>query len=357
MENVDSANAPTNWNKASWGSSDVSFTVSSQNNGLYGKNTMQMNVTSCIGNARGRVYQDISSDYFEAGKTYTLSCYVKTENIIPASGVSKYGAVVCATFFNGSTAIGDYYSNYITIDTDENINNGFRRISVTFNAPASGEFTKIRINLALRSATGTVYFDAVQVEQSNAAGNYNMLENSSFERLSSSTQPTDWTGIQLTDSTSYDCISNANVEGNHCYRITGSTTKWKNLYQNVYLNSDAKEDDTYILSGWATGDSIPIGSNNARFRLFARVYYTDGNYKDKADISFNDSLANVNWQYASGAFNLSDEDDATTKTPLYIKVYLVYNYQSNRGYFDNLMLTKEAVPSYTYDDEGISLLL
>ena len=345
----------SNWTSAAWGSGTVDFDVtenSTNSNVLYGQKSVKMKVNSVTNDARGRIYQNVDEAYLEPGEIYTLSCYVKVTDMTPIAEDDVYGAVIgLTTFFDDGTS-KNYYSEHISKVTDTSVNEGFRRLSVTISMPNDADFDYVKANLAIHSATGTAYFDGVQLEKANSAGHYNLLENASFERLSSTTQPSNWTGINLTDSTSYDCLSSANVEGDRSYRITGSTTQWKNLYQNVYLNSDAKEEDTYILSGWATGDSVPIGSNSARFRLFARVYYTDGTHKDKSDISFNDTLANVNWQYASGAFNLSDENDATTKTPSYIKVYLVYNYQGNRAYFDNLMLTKEAVPSYTYDNEG-----
>jgi len=347
----------TNWTSAAWGSTGtVDYDVTAEStpsNVLYGQQSVKMTVNSVTQDKRGRIYQNVDETYIELGASYTLSCYVKVTDMAPIAENDVYGAVIGLTVFYDDGSSKNYYSEHITTVTDTDINEGFRRLSVTVPISATAtDLDYIKANLAIHSATGTAYFDAVQLEKASTPGHYNLLENSSFERLSSSTQPTDWIGLQLTDSTSYDCISNANVDGNHSYRITGSTSKWKNLYQNVYLNDEAKEEDTYILSGWATGDSIPIGSNNAKFRLLARVYYTDGEYRDKADISFNDTLENVNWQYASGAFNLSDEDDSEVRTPDYIKVYLVYNYQGNRGYFDNLMLTKEAVPSYTYDTEG-----
>lgn len=345
----------TSWTSAAWGSGTVDFDVtenSSNSNVLYGQKSAKMTVNSVTNDARGRIYQNVDEAYLEPGETYTLSCYVKVTNMTPIAENDVYGAVIgLTTFFDDGTS-KNYYSEHITKPTDTSVNEGFRRLSVTITMPDDADFDYVKANLAIHSARGTAYFDGVQLEKATSAGHYNLLENASFERLKSSTQPSDWVGINLTDSTSGDCISTANVEGNRCYRIAGSTTKWKNLYQNVYLNSDAKEEDTYILSGWATGDAVPTGSNDAKFRLFARVYYTDGTYKDKSGIPFNDTLENVNWQYASGAFNLSDEKDSTTKIPSYIKVYLVYNYQGNKAYFDNLMLTKEAVPSYTYDDEG-----
>ena len=342
----------TNWTMENEIANALDFTaVSDDAEGtvLYGEKSLNLSVTTAVGDVKGGVYQEVPVKYLKKGEVYTFSAYVRTESLTPASGVEDYGAVLCVTPVDSDASTTDFYSEYISRNTDTSINSGFRRISVTFEVPDNSSLTKLKLQLWLHGATGTAYFDAVQLEKSDAPSSYNMLENASFERFSTTTSFENWSRLQMTDS---DCKSDASVDGEYSFRISGDTANWKNLYQNVYLGSYAKETDTYILSGWATANSVPIGSNNAKFRLLARVVYDDGTYKDNGDISFNDSLQNVNWQYASGAFTLSDGDDSTDKTPEYLKIYIVYNYQGNKAYFDNLQLTKEAVPSYTYDDEG-----
>jgi len=340
----------TNWKKTAWGANEtntVSYSISTDTTSpLYGKGTLKMKVDSVTGNARGRVYQDVFAEHLKPGATYTLSCYVKTENITPVSGAANYGAVICATTFNTDGTLKDNYSDHIRNATTTDINNGYRRISVTFTTASN--LDKIRVNLALRSAEGTAYFDAVQLEQTDAPSNYNMLENASFERFNSNTSVPSWSRLQLSGS---DIISSDSADGSKSFKITGNTSNWKNLYQRVELPTDANEEDTYILSGWAKADSVPIDSNGAKFRLLARVVYTDGTHKDNGDFTFNDSLKGDSWQYTTGAFTLSDGTDAI-KTPSYLRIYIVYNYQGNSAYFDNISLTKEAVPSYTYNEEG-----
>ncbi|MGN0452607.1 MAG: DNRLRE domain-containing protein, partial [Ruminococcus sp.] len=342
-----------NWNKTAWGANEtntVSYSISTNTGSpLYGKGTLKMKVDSVTGNARGRVYQDVPVAYLEPGATYTLSCYVKTENITPASGMENYGAVICATTFNTDGTLKDNYSDHIRSATTTDINNGYRRISVTF--ATDDNIQKIRVNLALRSATGTAYFDAVQLEKSDAPSNYNLLENASLERCESSAVPNSWTGSSnLTLSTSYDTVSTGHVDGKVSFRIKGEVDKRKNIYQDVYVPTGSSELDTYILSGWATAHSVPKETNSSCFRLLARVYFTDGTYKNN-NIYFNTTLEQGTWQYATSAFTLSDGTNAT-KTPSFIRVYLSYDMQGNYAYFDNISLTKEAVPSYTYNEDG-----
>ncbi len=348
--NLESTN---NWKKAAWGANEtntVDYTISTDTTSpLYGKGTLKMKVNTVTGNARGRVYQDVPVTYLEPGATYTLSCYVKTENISPVSGVENYGAVICATTFNTDGTLKDNYSDHIRSATTTDINNGYRRISVTFTTASNINY--IRVNLALRSATGTAYFDAVQLEKSDAPSNYNLLENASLERCESLAVPNSWVGSSnLTMSTSSDTTSTGHVDGKISFRIKGEVDKRKNIYQDVYVTKGSSELDTYILSGWATAHSVPKETNSSCFRLLARVYFTDGTYKNN-NIYFNTTLEQGTWQYATSAFTLSDGTSAT-KTPSYIRVYLSYDRQGNYAYFDNISLTKEAVPSYTYDSEG-----
>ena len=68
--------------------------------------------------------------------------------------------------------------------------NGWRRLSVSATIPADA--TKVMAYLVLRNATGTAYFDCMQFELSATANSCNLIENASFERLSSDL-PVSWT--------------------------------------------------------------------------------------------------------------------------------------------------------------------
>jgi len=71
--------------------------------------------------------------------------------------------------------------------------------------------------------------------------------------------------------------------------------------------------------------------------------------EEKRSAPFNTTIGK--WQYASFAFNL-DNGETDDLTPTKIRVYAISFRQGSTVCFDNLMLTKEAVPSYTYDSEG-----
>lgn len=335
-----------NWTAYKWGTGDVTFSATPNTEDdyvLYGQQSVKMNVTSVTNDARGRIYQKIPKANLELGASYTLSCYVKVTDMNPIAQNDVYGAVIgITTFFDGGSS-KNYYSEHISKVTDTEINNGFRRLSVTVNIPETAtNLDYIKVNLAIHSATGTAYFDGVQLEKAEAPGHYNMLENASFERSG----PASW---GETNTVENDGRCTTRMDGNASLYVTGDVSTAKNFHQDVIINGT--ESDTYILSGWGYGNTVPNETNNSYFELRARVYYSDGTNVMKYSAPFNTTLSD--WQYASFAFNLDNGNDSVDDvTPVKIRVYAISFRQGNTVCFDNLMLTKEAVPSYTYDEEG-----
>lgn len=337
-----------NWSKADWGSTGtVDFDIaanSSASNVLYGQKSVRMTVNSVTEDKRGRISQTIDETYLELGATYTLSCYVKVTEMTPIAANDTYGAVIGITVFydDKDKPSINYYSEHISQITDTEINNGFRRLSVTVNIPKTAtDIDYIKANLAIHSAVGTAYFDGVQLEKAEAPGCYNMLENSNFE----SSAITPWSGTNITSADTKS--TDEKLLGNTSMLITGDVAKAKNFHQDVIVNGNKA--DTYILSGWAKGNAVPNETNSSYFELRAKVFYSDGSSVTKSSAPFNTTLND--WQYASFAFNLDNKENDDL-IPTKIRVYLISFRQGEPLYFDNIMLAKEAVPSYTYDEEG-----
>lgn len=344
------------WGEASWIANTVEFAVEENTNKdmvLYGDKSMKLSVNSVSGDARGRVYQNIDVKYLEKGAVYTLSAYVRTENLVPIEGAENYGAVVCVTPVDSDASTTDIYAEHVSRNTDPNINKGFRRVSLTFTVPNNSSLTKIRIQLALRGATGTVYFDGIQLEKGDAASTYNLMENGSFERGETYEVPEGWLGTDTVLTFDEDGDKNStddHIDGDCSFKLKGDTGKNKYIWQDIPLDSDVTEFDTYILSGWAKGNAVPKETNGSSFRLIARVYFVGGGSKEY-NAFFNTTLDDSQWQYACKAFPLSDGTD-TEKKPDFIRVFIAYNKQGDSACFDNIQLTKEAVTTYTYDKEG-----
>lgn len=337
-----------NWTSASWNGNST-FTVSySSSQRYFGQKSLQITSTACTEDTRARVLQDVSNTIVKAGKTYTLSAYVKTSGIAESES-NDVGAMIGAGVYHNDGTWTNNYSEHLTGTTDTNVNGGWRRLTVTFTVPTDVDYT--RINLAIRGTTGTAYFDGVQLEEGTTANNYNMLQNSGMELVSTSTGiPTYWYGNNLTSNSSTDYYSTAQYfNSSTSFMITGQADKQKWLYQTVPVSGS--EDDTYIVSGWAKANAVPEDDNNARkFKISIEIKFSDGTSKFVSKpAEFNRSVSA--WQYATATFNLSDGTSAK-KTPVSITVYLNYSLQANKVYFDNIQLIKDATQSYTYNSDG-----
>ncbi|MDD4414258.1 MAG: carbohydrate binding domain-containing protein [Oscillospiraceae bacterium] len=320
------------------GSNTFTFTRSTSQKYI-GNRSFQMTCTASTGGSRARAYQDFTDIELTPGKTYTFSAYVKTNNIVRANPSSYgYGAVINLHAFKSDGTYEAPHSEHLTGTTDNSINNGWRRISTTLEIPEY--ITHVRANVMVRNATGTAYFDAMQVEEANVPHSYNLLENSSFE-----SGATGWIGLDLT--TSDGVIAGTNHHGNNSFKITGSSSKIKEVYQDVPVSG--VEGDTYIVSGWSKADAVSNPNGDRRFNIGIRITYDNGATAWKTVTPFNNAISG--WQYTAIPFNLGDGTSAAPN-PTNIRIYLRYQKQANKAYYDRIQLIKDEVNSYSYDSEG-----
>ena len=303
-----------------------------------GSKSIKLNVgTTASANGGYSMYQNVS---LTKGATYTLSGYIKTSGVTLRSGATKGGACLAVRFATESGTVREM-SNMLDGTTDTAIDSGWQRISYTFKVPSDA--TSSRILAVLHNATGTAYFDCFQLEKSDTANSYNLLENASFEN-----EDTSWTAASSL-TTDDGIVSTQNNGGSYSYKIKGAASADKYIRQTV--NVSGSEKDTYILSGYAKANSIPLDSESGkRFDISVKVTYTDGSSVIKRPLEFNDDV--TAWQYSSGAFTLSDNDPEIEKVPQSITVYCGYRKQENTCYFDDISLIKEPSPTYSYDDDG-----
>ena len=334
----------SSWKSSEWGGT-TSFTGAYTTEQKYlGKQSYKLNVTAYTGLSIGRAYQEFSNTILKPGTTYTLSAYVKTAGMNTAT--ANTGAMIAVNSLDASGAATNFFSDYIKSSTETGINGGWRRLTLTFKVPADS--AKTRINLCIRGAIGNAYFDAVQLEQYNMANPYNMIENSSLENYSSGA-PVGWTCRQTTSSDGQETTNANRQNGTSSYRIVGEPGANKELVQTI--NVTGNENDTYIVSAWAKANAVEdSGDESRRFNISIRVVYSDGSISWRQAAQFNKSISD--WQFASSAFTLSDDNAATKKTSAKIEVYLRYHSQANKAYFDNVQLIKDVSQSYTYDEDG-----
>ncbi len=143
--------------------------------------------------------------------------------------------------------------------------------------------------------------------------------------------------------------------GSYSIKINGSwDSSLRDAYQIVSLNGTPGT-DTYILSGWAKGVSVPNTnySNEAdhdhdtykQFGLRAVIVYTD-NTSENHYVSFCPDL--TQWQFVSMAVVPRQSEKYVSS----IRVYIVYEQNCNTAYFDDISLIKETCRSMKYDADG-----
>ncbi|MDE6864320.1 MAG: hypothetical protein K2J41_08070, partial [Eubacterium sp.] len=335
-----SAEYDGNW-KAAQNVGECTFTNSYGTNVKYsGKRSFKIVSTAATNDGRARLYQDIKNDVLESEKTYTLSAYVRTIDVEQASADYDYGALLIVTTNDDKSKTQGYSSNYIKGTTSAAINNGWQKISVTFKTPEN--VTTTRINLTLRNATGTVYFDNVQLEEGETPSNFNLLENSCMRYVDNdSLLPYKWSAYK-------DVSDRCELEDDCLYfSMLGSAVKTKYIYQDVPITG--KESDTYTVSGWASANASCSTKSDRAFDICIKVTYSDNSYVWKPAAKFNNAVEE--WQYALQTFDLSDGTPAD-KTPVSIRICPRYKNQVNFVRFSNFQLIKNNGNSYSYDTDG-----
>ena len=335
------------WNNCYWLDPGSTYTAQMTSSEKYfGNRSLAITGTKVNVDGGGAYNQAVSTSLAKPGKTYTFSGYIKTSNVTKANNVDAgYGACLAVRFKDSSGSYTRSYSDYITGSSATGYNEGWRKVSLTFTVPENAQ--EVRVYTLLRNATGTAYFDGLQLEIGNAANPYSLLDNASFENISSS-KPVGWT-LENTDSS--DGSSTAHYHnGANSLKLAGEAAVNKYAYQNVKVSGS--ESDIYIVSGWAWAEALPDAEDITRsFDIFVRVFYSDNTsvFKSK-QADFNRDV--TGWQRASMAFDLDDGDDKNKRIPTEIRVGVRYYKQENEAYFDSMQLVKDVADSYTYDDEG-----
>ncbi|MBQ6947965.1 MAG: hypothetical protein IJN42_07945, partial [Clostridia bacterium] len=266
----------------------------------------------------------------QKGKKYTLSAYVYTDFTTLGTG-ENVGAFLCIETSDWSPQIyrhniisdGKWTRQFVTID----LTNADMAATETFN-----------VYLGIEYAKGSAYFDGVQLEEGGAVNHYNLVENTHF-----TDNTTAWTGTYLT---SEDKVVTETVSGDKALRLIGNSKTAKKLVQTINVTGRA-------------GDGLTAGAYVRNLGLPNKDTQHDGTKQDcsitleicHADGSSQFVTQSVenginHWQYVS--FGAVADENYTQ-----LKLYLKFIYNSNKAYFDNIGLYKDAFgQSYTYDANG-----
>ncbi|MBP3923084.1 MAG: DNRLRE domain-containing protein [Ruminiclostridium sp.] len=305
----------TGWTSATVGTANNATSKTVDSNTKYlGSKSIRISSGLAVADSLTGYRQTVT---LEADTNYILSGYIRTDN------VSGTGACLAVSNPNTTSSIA-FTSEYVSGTTDEAINSGWQRVSLSFVAPTSGNYTII---FGLENCTGVAYFDCLQLEKSEYLSNANLLENAGMESASN------WT-------VTGNCTVSTGLDGNGL-ALTGNPDSNCSLYQEVPLYSSSNT--TFVLSGWVKASSVKL-KGTRRLRLRAIVCYTNG-VGETHTASFLGST--TDWQFVS--MNIVPKQNYDIGA---IRVYCDYDHNCNTAIFDNISLIKDTVKSYTYDDDG-----
>ena len=215
------------------------------------------------------------------------------------------------------------------------------RQELSFQLPENAVKTEVTVGVAI-NGSGTLALDALQLEESLAAGSYNLVENNSFEWDSmASPAPDFW---QFYNNEVDDGLTSENFLFNEkSLKITGNVSKTKSISQ--VINVSGHKDDTFLVGGWAKAraaakqvesDELPWVSLNVDFH-----------HPELGTTSVKTPFNNhtEEWQFVS---NLIEAPSDYT----HVTISGVYDYNVHEVYFDGFQLNKEIFTSYTYDENG-----
>jgi len=263
----------------------------------------------------------------DSSKSYTISSYVKTNNLTTNGARMKVDA--CD---NGGTVLGQIDSGQLSGTHDWT-----RMVILITPDKLPVNTTKLRANLGIfGAATGTAYFDGVQLEEGSPLTSYNTIENPGFEKYTG-TLPKNWTGGNLT---SYDTVTTSySYEGATSFKFKGSGGTNKYLKHHILLTGN--QNNSYTISGWSRADGAsPSGGSYA---LEARVNYTDATTG-----YFNNSFtkSSHDWEHITATVQ-------PTKAFSSIDIYCLYYNQAGYAYFDAVRLQEgKSITSFAYNTNG-----
>lgn len=280
-----------------------------------------------------------------AGQTYTVSADV----YIPSKLAGSYGVTIGVNYEVAGGVSVDSYGEYITSTV------GWERFTHTVTLPPNATGS-CRVELALDRASGSVYFDNVQLEKSGGARYYNLMENSDFSdapgatNSPTGTSPIGWT---MSGTESGDGVQVYPQLGRNYVLMTGSPSKAKKVSQTVPVK--AKAGETLIIGGRAAAYATLDEDNARKFGIIVDLY-RDANTKIDTDpttpaidpliIDFDRSI-NMEHQSNVAFYTLS--------TPCHHIVYsFVYYYHVDGVSFDDAFVyVGNYGAEYTYEPNGL----
>jgi RHS repeat-associated protein len=318
----------------------------------------------CTGTGKAvTVFQEIAA---KKGTTYTVSAYLK----IPPGFVTFSGGVFIGFMYETSSgSIGYEQSAYEALPRD------WSKISYTFTLPLNAKTAKIYPMFGMEGATGTIYIDAVQMEESTVSNRYNLLENSSFDFVDSAASAafkfpgweienyqwkyapdaTPSSGDSITaDGTKRSTISSNDIPKpisgtDYGVQLGGDYNLKKRVRQEVMVGGKAGQ--TVVFGAWvqaanATGQANNSPTNRRRFAVSLTIKgkQNDSSTWEYDSVAFDADVTGQ--QYVSDAFTLTQNVES-------IVFYVLYYDEANYVTFNNACMYLDSFGTdYSYDNSG-----
>ncbi|WP_411676149.1 RHS repeat-associated core domain-containing protein [Caproicibacter sp.] len=312
------------WTGSNWGSPGGVFSVDDTVSYL-GKKSLRITQSQENPQRSGAV-QSLTN--LTPGTVYTLSAYVKTDQVRKTTDQSK-GAGIYVACFNGSTSLGVYDGEGFFGSYD------WQRTSLTFTVFENT--TRVEVYGGLLYSNGTAWFDCFQLEVGSIANIYNLLENGEF-RLTEDNLPVSWVPMNFTS-------GDGMVAGN--VRIGGDPTRDKGFYQEIDINKEANS-IAFIVSAKSTGSSVPTGRDGRFYAIDVGLFFTDGS-SQYVVVPFNPDTNGE--QFTSGPIAASQEN--SNKTIARASFYIIYYKNANEATFKFLQMNMdETGTTFAYNSNG-----
>ncbi len=329
LQNSSFENDYTGWNQDASGETGYTFHTLSEG-AFSGSKAIALTRT-----VAGSAIVNQNFDNVTPGTEYTFSAYFKIVEELTSGNFD-----LSIEVYNGDTHLFTERSmNYTLTD-------GWERAQVSVELPA--EATRFRVYASLRSgAVGTVLVDACQLEQSGAAGQFNMLQNPGMTRTTTNGAVAEWLGVGNTA-----LVTNNELMTGNAVSLTGYPASDVYVYQDIPVSGTAGTTLVFgatALANAASGN--PTDENDEPIRSFCAevTLYNGTQVVGTAKADYNRNAMGTVQAIAS---SLTAEQDFTS-----VRFKLLYGKQINTALFDDAYLYIDAFgTSYSYDGNGKLIL-
>lgn len=296
------------------------FFTLDETNALFGQNCIKANVMATI-------EQDV---WFTAGRTYTVSAYVKCEN------TSNNGTITVRAWKHGyqgqQEATFEVINQNAEASASEIRQSGWKRIYSTFRVTQSG-WGYVSINLT-RAPDATVYFDGFQLEYGDTISAFNMV----------SDELSQWS---FSAGTGNGVSAGTGRDGSDTIGLGGAINTENTAVYTVPVSG--KKGEGFTFGCWAKS---PIFGKAENREFAARVAFLDAQGAALSDeetepeqrIDFNSAVDG--WQYVSAGVT-APADFAS------VRITLVNRDRMVPAQFDSVRLSRGVYGyNYYYKDNG-----